>query len=291
MMTGVKLVASIQKIVNVMNFREEYKKYCYEKGIEFQEETSVLSYDDTTMFCPAGMQQFKKQFRDKSHKGTLANIQPCLRLNDLDEIGDGSHLLYFNMMGLFSFREMTMKEAVDFWVGFVQDRLGVSIDHMTYHPDKPEFIEYTIPFFIKPDTDCIWKAGDLEGYCIEFYHKGIEIGNIVNTGGDCIDVGFGLERLEQVNRTEAETLKETINEIWRAGVQVSNNNEGYVLKKLIRRLIRRGGDMEDTRFKVEKIKFDKMIENYERLSKKETNKDRSPEWWWDTHGIDVKAID
>jgi len=59
-------------------------------------ETSVKSYDETTLFCPAGMQQFKSKFSDLNYKGTLSNIQPCIRLNDIDEIGDGTHLLYFN---------------------------------------------------------------------------------------------------------------------------------------------------------------------------------------------------
>lgn len=87
---------------------EKYRRYCMQRGIPFQMDDNVKSYDDTSLFCPAGMQQFKSKFKDVEHKGTVSNIQSCLRLNDLDEIGDGEHLLYFNMIGLFSFREMTM---------------------------------------------------------------------------------------------------------------------------------------------------------------------------------------
>ena len=64
------------------------------------------------------MQQFKSKFKDTNFKGTLSNIQSCLRLNDLDEIGDGSHLLYFNMIGLFSFRELTVTQTIDIWMEF-----------------------------------------------------------------------------------------------------------------------------------------------------------------------------
>ena len=47
---------------------------------------NVKSYDDTTLFCPAGMQQFKSKFKDLSYKGTISNIQSCLRLNDREDI-------------------------------------------------------------------------------------------------------------------------------------------------------------------------------------------------------------
>lgn len=50
------------------------------------------------------MQQFKSLYSDANFSGTFANLQSCLRIGDLDEIGDGAHLLYFNMIGLFSFR-------------------------------------------------------------------------------------------------------------------------------------------------------------------------------------------
>jgi alanyl-tRNA synthetase len=32
---------------------------------------NVRSYDETTLFCPAGMQQFKPLFKDGTHKGTI----------------------------------------------------------------------------------------------------------------------------------------------------------------------------------------------------------------------------
>jgi hypothetical protein len=36
------------------------------------------------------------------------------------------------------------------------------------------------------------------GYCTEFYHNGVEIGNIVNTMDKFIDVGFGYSRLDAI---------------------------------------------------------------------------------------------
>jgi alanyl-tRNA synthetase len=120
------------------NIKELYKQHCLEYNIEFQDqELTVKPYNDSTLFCPAGIQQFNHLI-NTGFKGTFANIQPCIRLNDLEEIGDGSHLLYFNMIGLFSFRELTLQQAIDFWMSFISNKLELKLSKITIHPDKPE---------------------------------------------------------------------------------------------------------------------------------------------------------
>lgn len=257
-------------------------------------ETSVKSYDETTLFCPAGMQQFKSKFSDLNYKGTLSNIQPCIRLNDIDEIGDGTHLLYFNMIGLFSFREKTVQEMIHFWMKFL-DRIGIKPDYVTIHPDKmiewsPYYGDYNIP--IKWDDECKWSDGEIGGYCTEFYKDGIEIGNIVNPLGDCIDIGFGLERLEIVltgkQKSKEETLKESVLKIIESGFKPSHTGSGYILKKLLRLLYQNGIKIEHPFYDQEVKRQEINISKYNKL--KEKNKDKSKEWWWDTHGIDLDLI-
>ena len=114
-----------------------YRNFCASKGVQFQLDDNVRPYDNTTLFCPAGMQQFKERFKSEE-TGTLANVQSCIRLNDLEEIGDGTHYLYFDMIGLFSFRTLTVQQSVDFWMEFVEDTLGIKVDYVTIHPDKME---------------------------------------------------------------------------------------------------------------------------------------------------------
>lgn len=122
-----------------VNIHQKYEDYCKSKGIPYKLDDKVNPYDDTTLFCPAGMQQFKKDFQDETIKDkTIANIQSCLRVNDYDEVGDGTHLIYFNMIGLFSFRHMSLKEAIDFWIGFIEGELKLKLDYVTIHPDKME---------------------------------------------------------------------------------------------------------------------------------------------------------
>jgi len=92
-----------------MNVLEEYKKFVNKLDIDLDESYSIKSHDESTLFCPAGMQEFKSLFKNKVVELTLANVQRCLRLNDLDELGDSSHQLCFDMLGMFSFRKLTVK--------------------------------------------------------------------------------------------------------------------------------------------------------------------------------------
>lgn len=273
-----------------MDIKKEYKDFCESKRISFEIEGSVSPYDNTTLFCPAGMQKFKDKF-DSDYVGTISNIQPCIRVNDIDEIGDGSHLLYFNMMGLFSFRKMSLKESIDFWVEFL-NKIGVEIHYVTIHPDKiVEWSKYYLEygFEIKEDIDCIWSDGVIGGYCTEFYHNDIEIGNIVNTMGDCIDVGFGLERLDSIvnsnNKSKQEILKETIEKILDSGYYPSNKEQGYVLRKLLRTLCKTGFEWDNEFYLKELKRQQKTISKYNKLKNK--HKDKSKEWWFSTHGIDI----
>lgn len=280
-----------------MDIKDIYSKYCQSKGIKFQLDDNVRPYDNTTLFCPAGMQQFKDTF-SSNEKGTVSNIQSCLRLQDLDEIGDGTHFLYFNMIGLFSFREMTIQEAVDFWMEFLENELELKVDYVTIHPDKMEewkslYDNYNVE--IRPDEECKWSDGNIGGYCTEFYKDDVEIGNIVNPLGNCIDVGFGYERLDSfVNGTEEksreEILIETCDKILYSGYYPSNKEQGYMLRKLLRELYRLHSNWDNEHYLKEKERQDKVISKYHNIKDKDKYKDKDKEWWFDTMGVDIDFI-
>ncbi len=270
-----------------------YEEYGKRNLIPFEYISSVKSYDDTTLFCPAGMQKYKGYFKDNSIKNiTVCNIQSCIRLVDLDLIGDGTHYLYFNMMGMFSFRDWDIERTIDFWTCFIESKLGLKIDYTTVHSDRYYWSKYHNSKTII-DDNCKWSDGDIGGYCTEFYINGVEIGNIVNPLETCIDVGFGLERLENIFRnispkSNIELLQESIIKIIDCGYFPSGKHQGYILRKLLRKLHKLGGSIEHKFFHDEVIRQSKMLEKYNRLYNK--NLDKSKEWWYDTHGIDVEEI-
>ncbi len=240
------------------------------------------------------MQQYKPLFSDPSYIGTVANSQACLRMDDLDEIGDGTHFLHFTMLGLFSFRELTVGDAIDFWIEFL-GTLGLVPDHVTIHPDR---LEDWTPLYrdripIVPDEECTWSDGNVSGYCTEFYKDGIEIGNIVNPLGTCIDVGFGAERLDMIlNGTPPDdalvTLQDTVMRIVESGYKPGNKEQGYVLRKLLRRIHVMGGALDHPYFEQEVVRQERLRSKYLRL--REKYPDMPPEWWFDTHGIDVADL-
>jgi len=241
------------------------------------------------------MQQFKSLYSDVNFHGTFANVQSCLRVGDLDEIGDGTHLIYFNMVGLFSFRQFSVKDAIDFWLAFL-GTVGALPDYVTIHPDKlfqwAPFYSDRVP--IRTDPECTWSDGDISGYSTEFYKNDVEIGNIVNPLGTCIDVGFGLERLDMVVTgtpplTPQDTLTAAIERIIASDYRPGNKQQGYVLRKLLRRLWISGGSLDHRYFHDEVERQKRLRKRYNRL--KRQYPDKSPEWWFDTHGIDVAEME
>jgi alanyl-tRNA synthetase len=91
-------------------------------------------------------------------------------VSPIDEIGDGTHLLYFDMMGLFSFRQLSVKDAIDFWLSFLS-MVGAQPDYVTIHPDK--LFQWRPSTLIECRSDlirkCTWSDGNISGYSTEFY--------------------------------------------------------------------------------------------------------------------------
>lgn len=281
----------------MIDIKKAYEEFCKSRGIQWCSVHSVSSYNSTTLFCPAGMQQYENMFTDLNViDTTIANIQPCIRIKDMEEMGDGIHLLYFNMLGLFSFRGMSVPATIDFWMEFLFE-LGVKVSQITIHPDK--FDEWKLYYSnykvnLQIDEGCIWGNGSgLEGYCTEFYVNDIEIGNIVNINGDCIDVGFGYERLNSiVNKMSKETkvriLQNAIIAIIDSGCSPGPKLQGYVLRKLLRIFAKEGGKLDHKFFYNEIKRQERLVRLYNRLKTK--HKDKSKAWWYDTHGINLDEL-
>ncbi len=273
---------------------DEYQRFCDERKIPFEIITDVSSYDSSTMFCPAGMQKYKSVFKNTEITGkTISNVQSCIRLNDLDLVGDGTHSCCFSMMGLFSFREWSVQQTVDFWLEFLSSRLNLTPTYVTIHPDKSDWnvLYKNVP--VKTDIECVWSDGDIGGYCTEFYIDDVEIGNIVNPLSSCIDVGFGLERLDRIvnKRLPKSRLCEFIEcstKIISTGVRPSNKQHGYVLRKLLGEVIKLGGTIDHPFFIEESVRHRKMKEKF--FKERHKHADKNKEWWYSTYGVDIDIL-
>lgn len=285
------VTAKRNEVINV------FKTLCNEKLLSLSLNPSVISPDSSTLFTTSGMQHFKPQFSDESYLNTFCTIQRCLRLNDLNEVGDGTHYLDFEMIGLFSFRQWTVKETIDFFMNFLS-RLEIKPDYVTIHPDKlEEWTEYYQDYLVevRPDLECKWSDGSIGGYCTEFFKDNVEIGNIVNPLGTCIDVGFGLERLLLVKNQEHNTKRLEILErccftIIDSGIELGHHKESSILKKIIITCILEGSTIEHPYFVTLKNNMKKNYQQYLRDRVKKHLQNKPDEYFKSSCGIDPALI-
>src|SRR3990167_7819366 len=117
--------------------RKKYIKFFEEKGhARIEPAPLVLENDPTTLFTSAGMQPLIPYLKGEPHpKGKrLVDIQPSLRLQDIEEVGDASHTTFFEMLGNWSLGDYFKKEQLEWcWEFFTKElkldpeRLFVSV--------------------------------------------------------------------------------------------------------------------------------------------------------------------
>lgn len=244
------------------------------------------------------MQHFKHLYNDDTYLNTFSNIQKCLRLNDWNEIGDNTHYLTFHMIGLFSFQDWTLKQSINFMWHFLS-KINLTPDYVTIHPDKINewsTLYQGLNVEVREDNECIWSDGNVSGYCTEFYKNDIEIGNIVNTLGRSIDIGFGLERLLQIinqnsnNVSKLDVLEDAYFQLIKDGVEIGNKKQGHLLKKIIIESVLLGSLIQDNNYNNIRNNIIKNYKTYSSKKKLHKFKYKDSGFWLDTFGIDENKI-
>lgn len=292
--------------------RQKFLEFFEKRNHKIVSSSSLIPDDPSVLFTTAGMQQFKKYYldADSPYGNRAASIQKCIRTTDIDEVGDESHLTFFEMLGNFSFkfpegedsyfREGAIKYSYDLIINDLRvslERIGISVfkgDEKNNIPADRESLEawkaLGIPdekIFFGDRKENFWGPTGDEGPCgptTEIHIDGIEVWNIVFNDYYCdrekhmvplqrkgVDTGMGLERLvmamqdkksvfetdlflplitelrgknlydyeanKRAERIITDHLKSSAF-IISDGVMPSNTDKGYVLRRLIRKIMR-----------------------------------------------------
>lgn len=171
------------KKLNSDELRNLYLDYFIKHDHKLISNASLIPENDpTVLFTTAGMHPLVPYLKGETHPSgkRLVGIQKCIRTNDIDEVGDSSHLTFFEMLGNWSlgdyFKEESIKMSYEFltskdYLDIPKDRLYFTLfeggkeipkDIESYNVYKSLKVEDSHIFFLE---DNFWILGSGIGPC------------------------------------------------------------------------------------------------------------------------------
>ncbi len=308
-------------MIKTEDIRKRYLEFFKEKGhVIVPSAPLVPENDPSVLFNTAGMQPLVPYLLGKPHPvgKRLADAQKCVRTGDIDDVGDDTHLTFFEMLGNWSLGDYFKEESIAWSWEFLTDArwlaldpkmisvtvfegdanaprdeesaaiwksLGMPEERIAYLPAEDNWWAAGPTGPCGPDTEIFYWVGEGEPEGNKGTHskQWMEIWNNVfmqynridavtleKLPQPCVDTGMGLERatvtlngMKSVYETDAfadvlsairdivgadrydERSGRIIADHLRAathiisdGVVPKNVDQGYILRRLIRRAIR-----------------------------------------------------
>lgn len=308
-------------MIKTEDIRRKYLEFFKEKGhVIVPSAPLVPENDPSVLFNTAGMQPLVPYLLGKPHPmgKRLADAQKCVRTGDIDDVGDDTHLTFFEMLGNWSlgdyFKEDSIRWSWEFltdakWLALdpkmisvtvfegdenaprdeesaaIWKSLGMPEERIAYLPAEDNWWAAGPTGPCGPDTEIFYWVGEGEPEGNKGTHskQWMEIWNNVfmqynrvdertleKLPAPCVDTGMGLERatvtlngmksvyetdafadvleairnivgadkyVERSGRIIADHLRAAVH-IVSDGVVPKNVDQGYILRRLIRRAIR-----------------------------------------------------
>ena len=202
--------------------------------------SSLIPDDPSVLLTTAGMQQFKPYYSELDPETTphpllgkpigknAASIQKSFRTSDIDEVGDETHLTFFEMLGNFSFGGYAKEKAIELAYKFITGEMGLTISYVTVFEGKDEI-------GVPKDTEsyAIWKKLDPE---LEVKEQGMDdvFWGPTGTSGPCgptTEIYCQNEEMKKAGVEPVEIWNIVFNEYFFPGSR-DELNSGASLKKL-----------------------------------------------------------
>lgn len=119
--------------------RQKFLDFMETKGHYITQSAPLIPENDASvLFNVAGMQPMVPYLLGEPHpKGKrIANSQKCVRTNDVDEVGDNTHLTFFEMLGNWSLGDFFKEESIAWSYEFLTSPEWLNLD--------PKYIAVTV---------------------------------------------------------------------------------------------------------------------------------------------------
>ena len=122
--------------ITANELRSMYIDFFKSKGHkEISGKSLVPENDPTVLFTTAGMHPLVPYISGEEHPQgkRLTDFQKCIRTGDINEVGDASHLTFFEMLGNWSLGDYFKKEAIAFSFEFLTSEkyLGIPVEKIS----------------------------------------------------------------------------------------------------------------------------------------------------------------
>ncbi len=123
--------------ITSQELRTKYLEFFKSKGHTIIPSASLVPEGDSSvLFTTAGMHPLVPYLLGQEHPGgkRVTNVQKCIRTGDIDEVGDNTHLTFFEMLGNWSFGDYFKEEAIKWSFEFLTspEYLGIPLERLAF---------------------------------------------------------------------------------------------------------------------------------------------------------------
>jgi len=121
--------------MNSSELRQKFLDFYKKNGHKIIPSASLIPENDpTVLFTTAGMHPLVPYLLGQTHPEgkRLADAQKCIRTGDIDDVGDDTHLTFFEMLGNWSLGDYGKEDAIKFSFQFLTEELEIPLDRLAF---------------------------------------------------------------------------------------------------------------------------------------------------------------